>query len=173
MNSLKKIEDKSPKSIEPAEINELRKQKIEEIAKLKEEENIKKPKLKSKKLNDKTFIIDRVKINFINKGKNISIIEQKRYIEDQIKKGNFTIDINGNIVIINEIKPDKLIEDLPLVYTKIKDVYMTKNLEQEKNKKDSEIHHNSNNINYNINNKNILDSNFQNSNMPEYLKYKI
>ena len=49
---------------------------------------------------------------------------------------------------------------------------MPKNLEQEKNKKDSEIHHYNNNINYNINN-NIFESNFQNSNMPEYLKYKI
>ena len=167
MNSLKKIEDKSPKPNEPENINELRKQKMEEIEKLKEEEIIRKQKLKSKKIIDKTFNLDKVKINFTDKRKNISIKEQKRYIEEQIKKGNFTTDSEGNIILLNEIKPDKLVEDLPLVYSKFKDVYIPNSLPKEKKSIDSEIHHNTNNIN-----KMRKIGNFD-INMPEYLKYKI
>ena len=172
MNSLQKIEEKSPKPIEPAEINELRKQKMEEIAKLKEEENLRKQKIKSKKRIDKTFNIDKVKMNIFNKGKNISVKEQKRYIEEQIKKGNFTKDTDGNIVIINGIKPEKLNVELPLVYSKLKDVYTPSNLEQEKNNIDSERSRN-NNINKTKIIRNIFDSNFHFPNMPEYLNYKI
>ena len=176
MNSLKKIEEKNPKPPETEEIIELRKQKIEEIAKLKEEEALQKQKLAKKKIINKDFNINNVKINLLNKDNNTSIKEQKRFIEEQIKKGNFTTDVNGNIVVINEIKPDKLIEDLPTLYTKCKEIQNRSNnieLNQEKKNNELELINNNNIIYKNKRRTSMMNFRFKNTSLPEYLNYRI
>jgi len=176
MNSLQKIEDnKISKPIETPDIIELRNQKMEELIKLKQEENLKKQKLKEKKTLDKNLNINNIKLNFIDKQKSRAIKDQRKYIEEQIKKGNFTTDIRGNIVIINEIKPDILNEDLPLVYAKFREIKINSDFNKIEQGKNSSKNKNNSNI-LNIKKKKdslIYENKFKNSSLPEYLNYKI
>ena len=174
MNSLKKIEDENPKPVDTPEIIELRRLKLEEIKKLKEEEELRKQKLDKKKMENKAFNINDIKINIINKDKN-KIIDQKKYIEEQIKKGNFTTDADGNIVLINKIEQDQLIEDLPIIYSKYKEIQKESNnndLEQEK--KIIELQQNiiSNSVDKNKRRVNFIDYRNKNSLKTNSLNYR-
>lgn len=174
LDSLKKLDDEKfkKKKIESDEIIELRKKKLEEIEKKKEEEKLRNQKIISNITLDKAFSQNNIKLNFIN---NQKINEQNKYIEKQIKKGNFTTDINGNIVIINEINPDKLSKELPTLYTKQKDVkvFFNNDYPSEKKKKDNQVIIR-NNSNIDLKNKkiNILANKFKSSIIPEYLAHK-
>ena len=160
------------KKIESDEIIELRKKKLEEIEKKKEEEKLRNQKIISNIILDKAFSQNNIKLNFIN---NQKINEQNKYIEKQIKKGNFTTDINGNIVIINEINPDKLSKELPTLYTKKKDVkvFFNNDYPSEKKKNDNQVIIR-NNSNIDLKNKkiNILANKFKSSIISEYLGHK-
>ena len=115
MNSIKKLEESIfAKPKESDEISELRKQKIEEIIKQREKELAKSQNLKKlgKKKKNK-FDASSIKILTNDMGKYKLIKEKKKlneFIENQIKKGNFTLDCKGSIVILNEIDADKLAE---------------------------------------------------------------
>ena len=173
MISLRNVEEnKIMKPKESEEIIELRKQKNEELLKIKEE-NLKKLRTKDKKISKKkTFNINNIKINFVDKEKDRIFKDKNKYIETQLKKGNFTTDFNGNIVIINEINPENLAKDLPSLLTKFKDIGKEKTSESQKTNINSEI------ITKNISNKtkrrgSLLDMKYKNVSMPEYLKYRI
>ena len=178
MNSLKEIEEgKNSNANETPEIIELRKNKIEELIKLKEENDLKKQKLKENMKLDKSININNITLNLIEKKKkNISIKEQKRYIEEQMHKGNFTTDIEGNIVIVNEIKPDKLIEDLPIAYSKFKGIHIDNddNKIEQGNNIFSKKRNNSIFLYNNLKKKSLIfNDKCQNVSMPEYLSDRI
>ena len=184
MNSLKKLEDKEfIKQIESEEIIQLRKQKIEEIIKQREEafrkQNSNPLLLSGKDFNEKYNISD-IKITNVDIGRNKSIKKpkiRKIYIEEQIKKGNFTLDFNGNIAIINEIDPNKFIEEFPSILSNQKNLGVNTDSNDEENKKINTIHSkevNRNSINNKNNNTiNMHDYKYRNSIIPEFFNDSI
>lgn len=121
MGQMKNIEENIfNKEEEPEEIKELRKLSLEKIKYLQEEEKIKAAKKKiiqdSLKMD---YNIDNINLTNLEKSKNIKV--QRKYIEEQIKKGNFTVDFNNNIILIRQVRPDNLIQDLPEAISKSKD----------------------------------------------------
>ena len=121
MGQMKKIEEDKSKVEESEEIKELRKLKLEKIKFLKEEEDRLN---ETKKLiiqnNSKLeYNIDKINLTSQERAKNIQV--QKKIIEDQIRKGNFTYDFNNNIILVRQVKPDNLEEDFPGAISKQKD----------------------------------------------------
>ena len=185
MNSLKKLEDnKFIKQIESEEIIKLRKQKIEELIKQKEEEAFKKqnsnPLLLSGQDFNEKYNISNIKITNVDIGKNKSIKKPKKrkiYIEEQIKKGNFTLDFNGNIAIINEIDPNIFIEEFPSILSNQKNIgeNIDSNDEEDKNININIINSNEVSIinNKNNNTLNIHDYKYRNSIIPEFFNDNI
>lgn len=178
MSDIRNVEEhKLMKPKESEEIIELRRQKNEELLKIKEE-NLKKLRMKEKTTEKKmAFNAYNIKINFVDKEKDRIFKDKNRYIEMQMKKGNFNTDFNGNIVIINEINPENLAKDLPSLLTKFKDIGKDKNSELEKTNIDSDalktIVKNTNILNKKKQKSNLSDMKYKNALMPEYLKYKI
>ena len=121
MGQMKKIEEDKSKVEESEEIKELRKLKLEKIKFLKEEEDRLN---ETKKLiiqnNSKLeYNIDKINLTSQERAKNIQV--QKKIIEEQIRKGNFTYDFNNNIILVRQVKPDNLEEDFPGAISKQKD----------------------------------------------------
>ena len=121
MGQMKKIEEDKSKVEESEEIKELRKLKLEKIKFLKEEEDRLN---ETKKLiiqnNSKLeYNIDKINLTSQERAKNIQV--QKKIIEEQIRKGNFTYDFNNNIILVRQVKPDYLEEDFPGAISKQKD----------------------------------------------------
>ena len=168
MNSIKKLEESIfAKPKESDEISELRKQKIEEIIKQREKELVKSQNLKKlgKKKKNK-YDVNSIKILTNDMGKYKLIKETKKineFIENQIKKGNFTLDCKGNIVILNEIDPDKLAE-FPSIFMRQRNLeIINQNNDNEKipDLIDNSIYDNK------------LKKKDSNKYKPVYLKYKI
>lgn len=121
MGQMKKIEEDKSKVEESEEIKELRRLKLEKIKFLKEEEDRLN---ETKKLiiqnNSKLeYNIDKINLTSQERAKNIQV--QKKIIEEQIRKGNFTYDFNNNIILVRQVKPDNLEEDFPGAISKQKD----------------------------------------------------
>ena len=121
MGQMKKIEEDKSKVEESEEIKELRRLKLEKIKFLKEEEDRLN---ETKKLiiqnNSKLeYNIDKINLTSQERAKNIQV--QKKIIEEQIRKGNFTYDFNNNIILVRQVKPDYLEEDFPGAISKQKD----------------------------------------------------
>ena len=121
MGQMKKIEEDKSKVKESEEIKELRRLKLEKIKFLKEEEDRLN---ETKKLiiqnNSKLeYNIDKINLTSQERAKNIQV--QKKIIEEQIRKGNFTYDFNNNIILVRQVKPDNLEEDFPGAISKQKD----------------------------------------------------
>ena len=114
MDKMKRIEnEKSKREEESDEIKELRKLELEKIRLLKEEQEKLK---KNKKLNSQDNIkfeynIDTINLTNAEKAKNITI--QRRIIEEQIRRGNFTIDFNNNLILVRQVHPENLEKDFP------------------------------------------------------------
>ena len=129
MGDMRKIEDDNKKE-ETEEIKELRKLKLEKIKFLKEEEE----KIKAaKKIIEQSetnlrYNLDSINLTAQEKARKPQV--QKKIIEDQIRKGNFTIDFNNNLILVRQVKPDSLEEDFPEAITKQK--------EKEKKEKEKE-----------------------------------
>ena len=126
MNSIIKLEENLymiPKESE--EIIQLRDQKIEELIRLKDKENFKhlsKLQLEEKKKNDK-FNPNNIKFisGEIGTFNQIEKEKKRKYIEFQIRKGNYTLDVQGNVVVLNEVIPDQL-EGFPNIVYQQKEI---------------------------------------------------
>ena len=121
MDKMKKLEEDKIKNEETEEIKELRKLKLEKIKFLEEEEDrLNKAKKNAIQKNSKLeYDIDTINLTSKEKTKNIQV--QRKIIEEQIRKGNFTFDFNNNMILIRQIIPDNLKEDFPEVISKQKD----------------------------------------------------
>ena len=121
MGQMKKIEEDKSKVEESEEIKELRRLKLEKIKFLKEEEDrINETKKLIIQNNSKLeYNIDKINLTSQERAKNIQV--QKKIIEEQIRKGNFTYDFNNNIILVRQVKPDNLEEDFPGAISKQKD----------------------------------------------------
>ena len=120
MGEMKEIEEKKIIIEESEEIKELRKLKLEELKiEKEEEEKLKKArKLFSKSLD---FDYDLETINLTEREKSKNVQAQRKIIEEQIRKGNFTYDFNHKIILVRQIKPESLLDDFPLAITKPKE----------------------------------------------------
>ena len=138
MEDMKEIEEKVTKREEPEEIKQLRKLKLEEIQLLKEEEKRAKytRKISQNDLNF-NYDLDSINLTAFERAKNIKT--QKKIIENEIKKGNFTYDFNNKIILIRQLKPDSLLEDFPVAITKSKEKInsMPKNIARKKTNDDT------------------------------------
>ena len=121
MGQMKKIEEDKSKVEESEEIKELRRLKLEKIKFLKEEEDrLNETKRMIIQNNSKLeYNIDKINLTSQERAKNIQV--QKKIIEEQIRKGNFTYDFNNNIILVRQVKPDNLEEDFPGAISKQKD----------------------------------------------------
>ena len=121
MEDMKEIEEKKTRQEEPQEIKELRKLKLEEIQLLKEEAEKSKIAKKLQSQNDSNFDYDLDSINLtaLERAKNVQT--QRKLIEDQIRKGNFTYDFNNRMILIRQLRPDAFINDFPSAITKSKE----------------------------------------------------
>ena len=116
---MKKIEIDKNKKEEPDEIKELRKLELERIRLLKEEEELKKNKKRGNQEEIKyVYNLDTINLTKRDRGKNVQA--QRRIIEEQIKRGNFTIDFNNNLILVRQVQPDKLEKDFPEPITRQK-----------------------------------------------------
>ena len=119
MDKMKKIEIDKNKKEEPDEIKELRKLELERIRLLKEEEELKKNKKRGNQEEIKyVYNLDTINLPKKDRGKNVQA--QRRIIEEQIKRGNFTIDFNNNLILVRQVQPDKLEKDFPEPITRQK-----------------------------------------------------
>lgn len=176
MSSLKNVEEyKFKKPVESEEIIELRKQKNDELLKIKEE-NLKRLRTKETKIEKKGLNISNIKVNFVDKEKDRIFKDKNKYIELQIRKGNFTTDFDGNVVIINEVNPENLTKDFPSLLTRYKDVRNDKNETQKSNIDLDNIQFvskKSNNLNKTRKKGTAFEMKYRNSLIPEYLKNKL
>ena len=121
MGKMQRLEEDKSKMEESEEIKELRKLKLEKIKFLKDEEDrlneAKKLIIQSNSKMD--YNIDTINLTSQERAKNIQV--QRRIIEDQIRKGNFTYDFNHNIILVRQVKPDSLEEEFPEAITKQKE----------------------------------------------------
>ena len=132
MSKMKKIKDDNTKMEETEEIKELRKLKLERIKFLKEEE---KRLNKSKKFeirNNSKLQYNLDTINLTNQEKKKNIQVQRKIIESEIQKGNFTFDFNNNLILVRPVQPDYLYKDFPEAITKQRDKVKEKEKEKEK-----------------------------------------
>jgi len=121
MGKMQRLEEDKSKMEETEEIKELRKLKLEKIKFLKDEEDrLNEAKKLIVQSNSKMeYNIDTINLTSQERAKNIQV--QRRIIEDQIKKGNFTYDFNHNIILVRQVKPDSLEEEFPEAITKQKE----------------------------------------------------
>lgn len=121
MGDMKELEEKKVKIEETEEIKELRKLKLEELKLEKEEEEKLKHVRKLYSQNNLNFDYDLETINLTEREKSKNVQTQRKIIEEQIRKGNFTYDPNHNIILVRQIKPESLLDDFPLAITKPKE----------------------------------------------------
>ena len=121
MEDMKEIEEKKTRQEEPQEIKELRRLKLEEIQLLKEEEEKSKVAQKLMSQNDSNFEYDLDSINLTALERSKNVQTQRKLIEDQIRKGNFTYDFNNRMILIRRLRPDAFIDDFPSAITKSKE----------------------------------------------------
>ena len=167
MDKMKRIEnEKSKREEESDEIKELRKLELEKIRLLKEEQEKLK---KNKKLNSQDNIkfeynIDTINLTNAEKAKNITI--QRRIIEEQIRRGNFTIDFNNNLILVRQVHPENLEKDFP------EPILKPKKSDKDNLEENDEIQNLSNiNSEEKIAARNSLDDNTINS-VANYFNYK-
>ena len=120
MDKMKKIEEYMNRNEEPEDIKELRKLEIEKIKYLKEEEEKIKAVKKLATQNNTKLEYDLDSINLTAQEKARNVQSQRKFIEEQIRKGNFTLDFNNNIILVRQVKPDNLEKDFPEAISKQK-----------------------------------------------------
>ena len=121
MEEMKDIEEKKTRKEESDEIKELRKLKLEELQLLKEEEEKTKyaHNFISQNISNFEYDLDSLNLTAMERARNVQA--QKKFVEDQIRKGNFTYDFNNKMILIRHLKPEALLEDFPMAITKPKD----------------------------------------------------
>ena len=121
MEEMKDIEEKNKRKEESEEIKELRKLKLEEIQLLKEEEEKTKyaQNFISQNITNFEYDLDSLNLTAYEKARNVQT--QRKLVEAQIRKGNFTYDFNNKMILIRQLKPEALLDDFPMAITKLKE----------------------------------------------------
>jgi hypothetical protein len=136
MEEMKDIEEKKTRKEESDEIKELRKLKLEQIQLLKEEEDKTKyaQNFISQNVSNFEYDLDSLNLTAFERARNVQI--QRKLVEDQIRKGNFTYDFNNKMILVRKLKPESLLDDFPMAISKPKDKLNLSKINTTKKKSD-------------------------------------